>query len=204
MLKDFLAKTIDIVDIFDQKFLAQKWIKVDTERILAQRVAQTTVGSLLIHPTTGWHDPDLVNERYRSILGNDVIAASEVPTLNRLWILRHSVAHNAGFVTGPDAGRIGSAELSEKVINANDKYIAQVFEFLCPITERLACKCGQSALQQWLKSTLRLDANYDRDRLIYERLKLVGTYLPSRPQDLPNFTETDYLDDRAKVNATNS
>ncbi len=203
MLKDFLARIIDIVDVFDQKLVKQKWISVDTERILSQRVAQTTVGSLLIHPTLGWHDPDQVNERCQSVLGNKVILPSEIPTLNRLWILRHSVAHNAGFVTGPDAGRIGSAEVFEKVIDTDDDYMWQVFEFLKPIAARLTDTCGRSVLQQWLNSTKDLDANYDRDRLIYERLKSIGTYLPSRPKGLPDFTEKDYLNDRATVNAAN-
>lgn len=204
MLKDFLAQVIDTADVFDQKLIKQKWINVDVERILSQRMAQTTVGSLLIHPTLGWNDPDQVNQRYQSILSNEVIVASEIPTLNRLWILRHSVAHNAGFVTGPDAARIGSAGIVEKVINTDDNFITQVFEFLTPIAERLANRCGRSALQQWLGSTADLDDNYDRDRLIYERLKLIGTYLPSHPRDLPEITEQDYLADRAKLNAANS
>lgn len=204
MLKDFLAQVIDTSDIFDQKLIKQKWINVDVERILSQRMAQTTVGSLLIHPTLGWNDPDQVNQRYQFILGNEVITASESPTLNRLWILRHSVAHNAGFVTGPDAARIGSAGIVEKVINADDSFIAQVFEFLNPIAERLANRCGHGALQQWLSSIADLDDNYDRDRLIYERLKMIGTYLPSRPKALPDVTEQDYLSDRAKVNSVSS
>jgi hypothetical protein len=92
----------------------------------------------------------------------------------------------------------------EKVINTDDSFIAQVFEFLNPIAERLASGCGRSALQQWLGSIAGLDDNYNRDRLIYERLKMIGTYLPSRPRDLPNVTEEDYLADRATVNAVNS
>lgn len=199
MLKDFLARIIDIADIFDQKLIKQKWISIDTERILSQRVAQTTVGSLLIHPTLGWQDPDQVNERYKFVLGNEIILPSEIPTLNRLWVLRHSVAHNAGFVTSPEAGRIGSATISEKVINTDDDFMLDTFEFLKPIAKRLAGTCGNSALQQWLKSTVDLDANYERDRLIYERLKLVGTYLPGRPRTLPKFTEQDYLNDRANI-----
>lgn len=199
MLKDFLARIIDIVDIFDQKLIKQKWISIDTERILSQRVAQTTAGSLLIHPTLGWQDPNQVNERYKFVLGNEIILPSEIPTLNRLWVLRHSVAHNAGFVTSPDAGRIGSATISEKVINTDDDFMLDTFEFLKPIAKRLAETCGNSALQQWLKSTVDLDANYERDRLIYERLKLVGTYLPGRPRPLPEFIEQDYLNDRANI-----
>lgn len=129
MLKDFLARIIDIIDIFDQKLIKQKWISIDTERILSQRIAQTTVGSLLIHPTLSWQDPDQVNERCKFVLGNEIIFPSEIPTLNRLWVLRHSVAHNAGFVTSPDAGRIGSAIISEKVINTDDNFILETFEF---------------------------------------------------------------------------
>lgn len=204
MLKDFLAQTVDTADIFDHKLSKQKWINVDVDRVLSQRVAQTTVGSLLIHPTTGWNDPDQVNQRYKYILGNEIILSSEIPTLHRLWILRHSVAHNAGFVTGHDASRIGSAGISQKVINTDDDFIADVFGFLQDIAKRVADCCGRSALHQWLTSTLSLDADYERDRLIYERFKWLGTYLPSRPKALPDFTEQDYLTDRSNTNAAST
>lgn len=202
MLKDFLAQVIDAADVFDERLSKQKWIDVNVERVLSQRIAQTSIGALLVHPTLGWHYPEQVNERYRNLLGNEVIDGPEIPTLNRLWILRHSVAHNAGFVTAPDAGRMGSAQISEAVIDTDDDFITQVFEFLCPIAKRLAERCGNSALQQWLRSISSLEADYTRDRLIYERLKLLSTYVSSRPQNLPEFTEQEYLSDYARVNTS--
>ena len=199
MLKDFLAQVVDTTDIFDPQLRAQKWILVDVDRVLSQRVAQTTVGALLIHPTLGWQDPEEVNRRFKQILGNEVIARDEIPILSRLWIIRHSVAHNAGFVTGPDAARLGSAGLSERVVALDEKYLRAAFKLLCGIARRLAEMCGGAILIQWLRSLQGLPAHYARDGYAYDRLKLLATFVASRPQDLPTFGEDDYLRDLAAV-----
>ena len=199
MLKDFLAQVVDATDIFDPQLRSQKWIWVDVDRVLSQRVARTTVGALLIHPTLGWHDPEEVNSRFRQILGNQVIERDEIPTLARLWIMRHSVAHNAGFVTGPDAARLGSAGLSEKVVAVDENYVRLAFDLLCSIARRVAELCGGAVLTQWLRSLQDLPADYARDGYAYDRLKLLATFVDSRPKDLATFGEDDYLRDLDKV-----
>ena len=199
MLKDFMAQVVDTTDIFDSQLKDQKWIGVDIERVLSQRVAPTTVGALLIHPTLSWSDPEEVNRRFKQILGNQVIERDEIPTLARLWIVRHSVAHNAGFVTGPDAARLGAAGLSEKVVAVDEKYVGVAFEFLCGIARRVAELCGGAVLTHWLASLQDLPADYARDGYAYDRLKLLATFVDSRPKDLPTFGEADYLRDLGEV-----
>lgn len=195
MLKDFMSQSIDAVDVFDYKLAQLDWVKVNVERILFQKVAQTTAGALLIHPTLGWHNPVEVNKRYKCLFNCAVIEQSEIPTLNRLWILRHSVAHNAGFVTAHDASRVGSGSVSEKVIDSDEQFILKTFEFLCPIAERLAERCGKSILKQWLNSSVELESDFNRDNLTYKKLKWLGTYVDSKPKNLPEFGEKDYLED---------
>ena len=195
MLKDFMAQVVDTTGIFDSRLKDQKWIGVDIERVLSQRVARTTVGALLIHPTLGWSDPEEVNRRFKQILGNQVIERDEIPTLARLWIVRHSVAHNAGFVTGPDAARLGSAGLSEKVVAVDENYVRLAFDLLCSIARRVATLCGECVLTQWLRSLDDLRPDYGRDGHTYDQLKLLATFIASRPKDLPTFGEEDYLRD---------
>jgi hypothetical protein len=195
MLKDFIAQIVDTTDIFDSRLKAQKWIWVDIERVLSQRVARTTASALLIHPTLGWHEPEEVNKRFKQVLGTKVIERDEMPTLSRLWIIRHSVAHNAGFVSGPDAARLGSSALNEKVAAVDQTYMTVAFDFLCTIARRVAEVCGGAVLTQWLGSLDDLPADYARDGDTYGRLKLLATFLASRPRDLPAFGEADYVND---------
>jgi hypothetical protein len=199
MLKDFLAKVLDATDIFDSRLNGQKWIDVDVNRVLSQRVAQTTVGALLIHPSVGWHDPEEVNRRFDQILRNRVIGRDEVPTLSRLWIIRHSVAHNAGFVTAPDAGRLGSGEIAERVVLIDEEYILDTFNFLSNIARRVAECSGRGVLIQWLRSLEDLRPDYTRDQYTYSRLKLLATFVASRPTHLPAFDKDDYLRDLEEV-----
>ena len=115
MLKDFVAKAIDSTSAFDEKVKSQEWLSITTERVLAQRIVQASIGSTLVHPTLGWHSPETVNERFKNLFNVPPINGDEIRTLNVLWILRHSVAHNAGFVTAHDAARIGQSNLAEQV-----------------------------------------------------------------------------------------
>ena len=195
MLKDFMAQVADASDIFDSQLKSQKWIWLDIERVLSQRVARTTAGALLIHPSLGWHDPEQVNQRFNQVLGNEVIERDEMPTLSRLWIVRHSVAHNAGFVTAPDAARLGSSRLNEQVVAIDETYIEGSFKFLCGIARRVATLCGECVLTQWLRSLDDLRPDYGRDGHTYDQLKLLATFIASRPKDLPTFGEEDYLRD---------
>jgi len=128
MLKDFVGRSLDTCDILDEKIKDADWVDVGVDQVLSQKSSDTSVGALLIHPTTGWHYPSQVNERFELLYGNSVIEESEIPTLNRMWIIRHSVAHNAGFVTGPDAARFGSSEISEEVVNTDEDFMASALE----------------------------------------------------------------------------
>jgi len=148
----------------------------------------------------GWHYPSQVNDRFESLYGNSIIEESEVPTLNRLWIIRHSVAHNAGFVTGPDAVRFGSSEISEEVVNTDEDFIAYALDFLSPIAKRTAERCGKCLFHQWMRSISDLEPDFSRDETIYVGLKHLRTYIESRPKDLPDLGEEEYLEDYAEIN----
>lgn len=197
MLKDFVAKTIDATSAFDDKIKSQEWLSITTERVLAQRVVQTSIGSTLIHPTLGWHSPETVNERYKAIFNISPIDGNEIRTLATLWILRHSVAHNAGIVTAHDAARINQPALAERVAHIDDAFIAQSFEFLKGIAIRLADRGGKSVLGHWFKTVRDYGINYPRDEAAYARIKQLATCIQSRTQPLPVTTEVIYQADWA-------
>jgi hypothetical protein len=199
LLKDFIAKVIDTTGAFDSKVQKAKWIEVDASRVLASRMAASTPGAILIHPTMGWHYPEVVNQRYSELFNCQPIVAGEIPILERLWILRHSVAHNAGFVIHHDASRIGDGKLSEAVVAIDADFMAQTFATLKPIAERLASLVGDVVLLQWLHSIKGLGPDYGRDGQIYSQLKKLTCYVMSRVQDVPDSTEADYQADYARA-----
>jgi hypothetical protein len=201
LFKDFIASVVDLIPTFDDKLVEAKWIEVDAKRILSFRSAASTPGALLLHPTQGWHDPESVNRRYSNIFQRAPITTAEIPDLERLWILRHSVAHNAGFVTTYDSVRMGLPGLGESVVDLDAEFIGQTFDFLCVIAERVAIDVGGSVVNAWLRGRTEAGKDYNRDRNIYQALKLLATYVPSRAQALPTFTKGAYTEDFTKATA---
>jgi len=195
MLKDFVATVIDATDLWDEALRLQNWIRVDTERLLAHRQAEATVGAMLLHPTQGWHDPREVNRRYKILFQHEPIESVEVSSLERLWLLRHSVAHNAGLVTSYDGARMGAPGLGGNVVHIDSEYMNQAFGLLTDIGRRLATGVGSRILQEWFKSVKELGQDYSRDRDTYERLKHLATFMESRPTSLPAFDEAAYKAD---------
>jgi hypothetical protein len=197
MLKDFVAKAIDSTSAFDDKVKSQEWLNITTERILAQRVVQASIGSTLIHPTLGWHSPETVNERFKSLFNVPAINGDEIRTLNVLWILRHSVAHNAGFVTAHDAARIGQHTLSEQVAHIDAPFISESFDFLKLIAERLATNTGKSILKRWFVSVKEYGKDWQRDKEVYVRVKHLGLCVVPRTHELTDITVAAYNADWA-------
>jgi len=164
LLKDFIARVIDQVPTFDDKILEAKWITVDAERVLSARTAPTSPGALLFHTTLGWQDPDEVNRRYSHLFQAAPIEATDIQTLKSLWILRHSVAHNAGFVAGADAARGYLPDLSARVADITAEHVEEAFGFLCPIARRIAERVGDRILLTWLGTRVAAGGSFKRTR----------------------------------------
>jgi hypothetical protein len=133
LFKDFVASVVDLIPTFDEQLQKSDWIQVDTRRVMTFRSVSSTPGALLIHPTQGWHDPRQVNLRYKHLFKREPIAKDEIPLLDQLWILRHSVAHNAGFLTTYDAIRGEMPDLAESVAAIDAQYITEAFRTICEI-----------------------------------------------------------------------
>lgn len=204
LFKDFVAQVIDNTDIYDEKIKKAKWIPLDIAQILITRGIGNTPGRLLLHPTMGWHDPRAVNARYVEIFEYAPIASSELATLERLWILRHSVAHNAGLVITQDAGRAGMPLLSNKVVDINDEMVEETFSFLCTIARRVAKEVGDKIVLDWLRSKKESGKEYRRDKAIYSDLKWLSIYVESRNENLPKVTKGQYSADFLRANPPNA
>ncbi len=172
---------------------------MDVERALVFRYAFPSPGTLLIHPTQGWHDPSTANARYVELFSYETIIADAIPRLRQLWILRHSVAHNAGFVTAYDARRGGMPALAEHVAAIDAKFIAESFEFLLEITRRLAKEVGGRILNKWFADIQDSGKDYPRDRDTYSTLKLITTCVESRSKGLPKILKGTYTSDFDRV-----
>jgi len=199
LLKDFIASVVDTVPTFDEALMQAKWIQVDTSRVLSFRSASSTPGDILLHSTQGWFDPDTVNKRYKALFRYEPIASGEIPMLETLWILRHSVAHNAGFVGAHDAMRGSMPHLAGHVADIGPEFIEDAFLFLCEIARRIATVIGDRVLLDWLKTRVPAGKAYTRDNATYVALKHLATFVESRPSELPEFTEGDYLADFSRA-----
>jgi hypothetical protein len=195
LLKDFIARVIDLVPTFDERVRTAKWISLDADRVLSSRLAPSSAGAMLLHTTLGWHEPETVNERYKLLFQKEPIEGSEIAFLKHLWIIRHSVAHNAGFVAQHDAVRSGLPNLSGKVADLQPEHLKETFEFLCRIAKRIAEVVGDRIVLDWLKSRVPQGKDYGRDKGIYKPLKLLATYVASRAEDLPPITKGAYSRD---------
>jgi hypothetical protein len=200
LLKDFVAQVVDLADIYDDRIRRAKWIEVNAGQILNVRAARTSPGALLLHSTLGWQDPRTVNQRYKEIFEYEPIDGAEVDALERLWVLRHSVAHNAGLVIAQDAARGGMPHLSNEVVDIDAEFIDQTFLFLCNIARRVAEKVGDKVISDWLRSKKDNGMDYRRDKQTYTWLKWLATYVDSRAQDLPRVSKSSYSTDFAKAN----
>lgn len=193
-IKDFVAQTIDATDLLDETVQDCKWIEIDRSRVLAQRETATSPGALLVHPTGGWHDGREVNKRYSILFQASPIDNAEMHTLDRLWLLRHSIAHNGGLVTHHDAYRMGEMDLAGKTVRIDEDYIAKSIETLAKIIGRLGSVVGDKLLERWMKD--RSTGVFAVDNSAYEKLKLLTTVERSRSANLPPVLAADYTADR--------
>ena len=200
LFKDFIAQVVDLVPLYDDQIQKAEWISVDARHILSARTTRASPGGMLLHPTMGWQTADSVNQRYKNLFKFEPVAADEVKTLDQLWVLRHSVAHNAGLVTSHDAARSDMPHLSGEVASIDDAFLKDAFEFLCIIASRLAEKVGDRVVQQWLKSKRSSGKDYKRDKLLYTYLRWIATYVGSRSKDLPKVGKGLYSEDWNRAN----
>ena len=131
-LKDFVSKAVDYSSVLDARLVKEDWISKDlsVERILSNRNNAATAGSILVHSTMGWHDPETVNKRFTNLFGKGIVDRAQIEDLKKLWILRHTVAHNAGWLIPFDAQRIGKESLAGRPANIDDDFIKTTFDFL--------------------------------------------------------------------------
>ncbi|MBX6386653.1 MAG: hypothetical protein IRZ07_27370 [Microbispora sp.] len=190
-LKDFIAQIIDRTDMYDDRILGCSWIGVDVSRVLARRGSTGGVGGLLIHPLLGWHNAEQVNQRYKELFDHPLLATDEdARTLDRLWILRHSVVHNAGFVTGHDAYRLSAPSLSERAVRIDGEFVSETVDFLRSIVLRIESPTGTGVVRRWLET--RAVGRWEDDEEVYRALRHVTCAAQSRTQELPAVTREMY------------
>lgn len=193
-LKDFIAQVINATDLFDAQVERAKWIELQKTRVLAQREATASIGAILIHPTQGWHDTTNIQDRYGGFFSASPLTNDQAGTLERLWILRHSVAHNAGFVTNHDAYRMRAPGLSQCTIHIDEDFLRDAHAFLADIVRELGNRVGKEIVDSWLRE--KSTGDYDHDVVVYRSLKHIASVVESRSQGLPEIGQTDYDADR--------
>ena len=192
-VKDFIAQVLDATDLYDSVVEKAKWIDVSASNVLALRDAGGAgVGALLIHPLMGWHETATVNDRYQAFFNHDLIPDVVLgQQLQRLWIVRHSFAHNAGFVTGHDAYRLGAPHLREQAAAVDHEYIGSAANLLRSIARRLSTDIGDAVRSRWFAT--RATGSWADDQTTYVRLCEITACVERRSGELSPASEADYL-----------
>lgn len=139
-----------------------------------------------------------MNRRYKLLFGQEVfVSSAEIETINRLWILRHAVAHNAGFVTHHDSYRLRAPSLKERTIEITPEFLRHTRDSLAVTVRRQGDPIGQAVLSRWLKQ--RSSGDFAQDSEAYRRIKSIATVVKQRTRDLPLLAAADYLADRTSL-----
>lgn len=198
-IKDFLAQVIDASDVYDELVGECKWINVDKSLILAQRDIAGSVGALLIHPLLGWHDTETVNVRYEAFFKHRLLDDDEARELGRLWILRHSVAHNGGFVTHHDSYRLQAPSLRESAIAMDEDFLRDTAVFLRELVSKMSHgnPIGDRVLTDWI--TKKATGTWASDKEPFGRVRTLVTVVRQRTKPLPKVTKGVLSADRARL-----
>lgn len=194
-LKDFVAKAIDATTLLDEKIKGEKWLEIDVQRVLANRSGMATIGSTLVHSTLGWHSPGQVNSRYSSLFSRNAFNPNDVETLEKLWVLRHSVAHNAGMIIHYDATRIGNEMLADHAADIDAQFVRDTFYFLSPIARTICNECGGNLLRMHFQPLRARGPDFGSDVSAYSRLKPLSEYVTSRTTELIGIDQQIYAAD---------
>jgi hypothetical protein len=92
-------------------------------------------------------------------------------------------------VTEPDARRLRTPSLAERQVLIDLAYLEEATRFLRMIVCRLETEIGPSLLKTWFEMAAA--------RTEYTRVKLITTYVQSRPRELPEVDEAMYQADLA-------
>lgn len=195
-MKDFIAQTLDVTHVYDDDVRSWSWLQIDVPTVMSTREGVTRLGAVLIHPLPGWQVPETMNARYQNVYRRAPIAGDEVATLRDLWIVRHSVAHNGGFITQPDARRLRDTSMAERQVRIDLEYLENTAEFLRTIVGRLESVVGPSLLEKWFREASA--RAWERDESDYCRLKVLTSYVQSRRKEVPSPDEAAYLADLAR------
>ncbi len=89
--------------------------------------------------------------------------------------------------------RLRNAALAERAVLIDKAFLDETTAFLRAIVERLASVVGPSLLTRWFREAAARD--WGRDEIDYCRIKLLTTYIQSRPTELPVVDEASYTGD---------
>lgn len=194
-LKDYVAMVLTATDVFDERLGNQDWVRPSVHTVLSQRSEGGTLGATLIHPTLGWHDVNQANLRFKRLFGQDLVKSTQdQESLAALWLLRHSLAHNAGIVTFVDAHRMRAPVLANKVGEIDLEFLKDAKDLLVRVASRLESPVGGAMLKAWFVE--RATGNYVEDKPDFVRLKQIATAVKKPSDDLPRVTKSSYTSHR--------
>ncbi|MGD9695100.1 MAG: hypothetical protein AB7V42_05510 [Thermoleophilia bacterium] len=190
-LKSLYARIIDRTSRYDDRLKDDKSLSIKPELILANREV-TGAGDVFASQWNAWQAPDEVNRRFRTLMQVDPLDKAAVPDLEKLWQLRHVVAHSSGVTSRLDRHRLGGAIEADRALVIDGAYLSEVEARLLTIMTNVVNIVGNRLLDDFFASDPTGEARQDE----YSALFLLGQIV-GQTQDLPVVTEDDFIAKRA-------
>jgi hypothetical protein len=96
------------MDRFHNELKKMGEIEIKVNRIGAYRGQPAPMGQIIADSLGGWHNPEKVNSHMKLLVKNvNFFSGKEMEELRVLWQLRHSIVHTGGWLTLPDAQKVG-------------------------------------------------------------------------------------------------
>lgn len=185
-IKSLYARSIDCTGRYDDRLKGDTKLTIKPELILANRDV-TGAGDVFASQWNAWQAPTEVNQRFCKLIEINPLDNTAVAALEKLWQIRHVIAHSSGVTSRLDRHRLGGAIEADRALVIDGDYLAVVEERLLAIMTSAAAVVGKRLLDDYF------DRNpaWDTEQVEFTALLLLGRVV-GQTQDLPEVTEADF------------
>lgn len=190
-LKSLYARIIDRTGRYDDMLKGDKGLTIKPELILANRDV-AGAGDVFASQWNAWQSPTEVNKRFRNLIAVDPLDNAAVADLEKLWQIRHVIAHSSGVTSRLDRHRLAGAIEADRALVIDGDYLVVVETHLLAIVTAATAVVGTRLLDDYFSNQPTWDANEDEFAALFLLGRVVG-----QTQNLPVVAEDDFNAEQA-------
>lgn len=190
-VKSLYACIIETTSRYDERLKGDKKLTIRPELILANREV-AGAGDVFASQWNAWQAPSEVNDRFRSLMEIDPLDNAAVADLEKLWQVRHVIAHSSGVTSRLDRHRLGGPIEADRALVIDGSYLEVVEHRLLAIMRAAVEVVGIRLLDDYFAGQPAWATNEGE----FTDLFLLGRVV-SQTQDLPEVTEASFNAEQA-------